>query len=339
MANFFVPVIGFPDIVAQNNEDKGATFLVRLPLGKKHLETFEIMDEIHTAKELEGPLSEDDTQPRDEEIIEDSVKLEQQPAAKIKKQLPILLIVEDNQDMRAYLRDFLKADYRLKEAGDGQEGFEIATEVIPDLIISDVMMPEMDGFELSQKLKTDERTSHVPIILLTARASGKSKLEGLETGVDDYVIKPFSARELQVRVKNLIEQRRKLRERFSREITLQPEDIAITSVDEIFLKRVIETVEQNMCNPDFTADAFSRKIGMSRVQLHRKLKALTNQSTTEFIRSLRLKRATLLLKQKFGNIAQVAYEVGFNNLSYFTQCFRKQFGQLPSEYSARDLDE
>ena len=327
------------DIVAQNNEDKGASFVVRLPLGKKHLKTYEIMEEIKIAEENGDLLLQEDIQPQYDKIIPDSVKSAQEPAVKIKKQLPILLIVEDNEDMRAYLRDFLKADYRLKEATDGLGGFEIATEVIPDLIISDVMMPEMDGFELSQKLKTDERTSHIPIILLTARASEKSKLEGLETGADDYVIKPFSAKELRVRVKNLIEQRRKLRERFSREIFLKPEDIAITSIDEKFLHQTIEIVEQNMSNPDFTADAFAYKIGMSRVQLHRKLKALTNHSTTEFIRFLRLKRATVLIKQKFGNIAQVAYEVGFNNLSYFSQCFRKQFGQLPSEYAANNLGE
>jgi YesN/AraC family two-component response regulator len=200
------------------------------------------------------------------------------------------------------------------------------------MIISDVMMPNMDGFQFCEKIKTDERTSHIPVILLTARASGESKIEGLETGADDYLTKPFDAKELRVRVNNLIEQRRKLQERFRREITVQPGDITVTSIDEKFLQRAINIVEEKISNSDFNIDQFCSEIGMSRPTLNRKLRALTGLSTNEFIRTLRLKRASQLLQQKSATIIEIAYEVGFNNPSYFAECFRKQFGKSPSEF-------
>jgi DNA-binding response OmpR family regulator len=246
----------------------------------------------------------------------------------------VLLIVEDNPDMRAYLRGILGKSYRLMEAGDGEEGLRQAAAAMPDLIVSDVMMPKMDGFAFCQKIKTDERTSHIPVILLTARASGESKIEGLETGADDYLTKPFNARELQVRVQNLIQQRRRLRERFSREVTLQPRDIAITTMDELFLQRVMTIVDAHLSDADFSVEAFAEEVKMSRVQLHRKIKALTNQSASEFIRTLRLRAAAKLLEQHKYTISEVAYQVGFNNLSYFARCFRDEFGRLPSEYAA-----
>jgi YesN/AraC family two-component response regulator len=212
-------------------------------------------------------------------------------------------------------------------------GFKRAVNKIPDLIISDVMMPKMDGFKLCAKLKTDERTSHIPIILLTARAAIEDKIGGLEFGADDYIIKPFDVKELLVRIRNLIEQRRKLREKFNRDILIEPRDISVTSYDEKFLQRAMDIIEQHVADPDFNVANLTKKIGMSRMQLHRKLHALTNQSTNRFIRSLRLKRAADLLSQHYGNITEIAYAVGFNNPSYFAECFRKQFGKLPSEYT------
>jgi signal transduction histidine kinase/ligand-binding sensor domain-containing protein/DNA-binding response OmpR family regulator len=328
-------VLHHGQITVQSELGKGSTFIIYFPLGKAHLKKHEIIDE--KGEEPIITLEKDD---RLSDIkyrkqkIEKEIQEIQPPKTKIRRQLPIVLIVEDNQDVRAYIRDFLESDYRVKEARDGVDGFEKATNTIPDLIISDVMMPNMDGFELCEKLKTDERTSHIPVILLTARASEKSKLEGLETGADDYIIKPFSARELQVRVKNLIEQRRKLRERFSHESALKPKDIAITSADERFLQRAMDTIEAQIGNPDFSVNDFGKKVGLSHSQLHRKIRALTDRSPIEFIRTLRLKRAADLLKQHFGNVAEIAYEVGFNNPSYFAECFRKLFGKSPSEYAA-----
>ena len=252
------------------------------------------------------------------------------------KDLPILLIVEDNLDVTRYLKSLLVTNYNVYMAKNGRDGLENALQLIPDIVISDVMMPEMDGFTLCEKLKTDERTSHIPVILLTARSSDMSKLEGLETGADDYLIKPVNAKELLIRIKNLIEQRRRLRERFSRDVTLSPRDIAVTSADQRFLEKAIEIVEKGMKEPEFSVDQFSKEVGMSTSQLYRKIHGLTNQSPVEFIRTFRLKRAAFLIKQKFGNVAEIAFEVGFNNLSYFAKCFRELFGKSPSEYSKLD---
>jgi signal transduction histidine kinase/DNA-binding response OmpR family regulator len=307
---------------------KGSTFIVRLPLGKEHLKQEEVVEEVFS--DQFSVISE---QGVDSPSIQPSIDPSIQAQATSDQQ-PVLLIVEDNADVRAYIRDYLDEDYQIIEAVDGNEGFEEAVRVVPDLIISDVMMPKIDGYELCRKLKTDERTSHIPVILLTARAGGESKVEGLETGADDYIIKPFDARELQVRVKNLIEQRRKLRECFRKEITLQPKAIAITSMDEQFLQKAMAAVEQNLSDAEFSTDEFARQVAMSRSQLHRKLYALTGQSTHEFIRAYRLHRAAQLLQHRAGTVSEICYDVGYNSLSHFAKAFREQFGQSPSEFAA-----
>jgi len=320
------------EIHVQSEVGKGSIFVVRLPVGKEHLKPEDVVEASDQSSVASDQLS----------VVGEqfSVASDQQQATSIQDQAssmeqPVLLIVEDNPDMRSYLRDILSLNYRMMEARDGEEGLQQAAETMPDLIVSDVMMPKMDGFAFCQKIKTDERTSHIPVILLTARASGESRIEGLETGADDYLTKPFNARELQVRVQNLIEQRRRLRERFSREVTLQPCDIAITTMDELFLKRVMAIVDSHLSDADFSVEAFAAEVKMSRVQLHRKLKALTNQSVSEFMRTLRLRAAAKLLEQHKYTVSEVAYEVGFNNLSYFAKCFREEFGRLPSEYAAK----
>lgn len=245
-----------------------------------------------------------------------------------------VLIVEDNPDLRRFIAGSLVEQYEVLEAENGHIGYECANDTIPDLIISDIMMPELDGVSLCEKLKKDERTSHIPLILLTARADVESKMAGLETGADDYLLKPFKMEELRVRVRNLIELRRKLRERYSRSLSLQPSAVVVSSVDEKFLQKVMAIVEANLSNPHFDVEMFCREVGMSRVQLHRKLTALTDQSASEFIRSFRLKRAASLLEQQAGNITEIAYTVGFNSLPYFTKCFKEQLGQTPSEFIA-----
>jgi DNA-binding response OmpR family regulator len=218
------------------------------------------------------------------------------------------------------------------EAVDGIDGVEKAVEMIPDLIISDVMMPKRDGNELCRILKADERTSHVPIVMLTAKADRDSKVHGLEAGADDYLIKPFDSKELLARVHNLINLRRQLRGRFSREVVLKPSDIAITPMDEIFLNKVKAVVEKHLGDEDFDVETLSREVGMSRMNLHRKLKALTDQSASQLIRSMRLQRALELLKQNAGTVAEIAYQVGFGSQAYFTKCFHEQFGCSPKEY-------
>jgi len=182
-------------------------------------------------------------------------------------------------------------------------------------------------------MKTDERTSHIPVIMLTAKTSVEDRIEGLETGADDYLTKPFNIKELRVRVKNLIKQRQKLRERFRKELMLEPKDIAVTSADERFLKQTLDIIEKNMSDEDFNVEQLGSELAMSRMQLFRKIKALTDQAPSEFIRTIRLKRAAQLIKSNFGNLAEITYEVGFNHPSYFAKCFRELFGVAPSEYS------
>jgi len=245
------------EIHVQSEVGKGRTFVVRLPLGKDHLKPEDIVEAV-----ISDQLSvvSDQHRATSDQPQATSVESKRSGDPDFSGE-PVLLIVEDNPDMRTYLRDILGQNYTFMEAGDGEEGLRQAAATVPDLIVSDVKMPKMDGFEFCHRIKAEELTSHIPVILLTARAGREDKLEGLDTGADDYVAKPFDADELRARVKNLIEQRRRLRERFSREITVQPKDIAITTYDERFLSRAMEIVEANMSNSDFDTEVFAKKWG------------------------------------------------------------------------------
>lgn len=244
-----------------------------------------------------------------------------------------LLVIDDNPDIRAFLQAELSPHYQLLEAADGKAGLEAARRHLPDLIISDLMMPRMDGLEMSSVLKSDSETSHIPIILLTARAELEDRLEGYAVGADAYLIKPFHIRELKARVKGLIEQRKKLRRLFATQLSVQPSDLTLNSADEAFLREAINWVEAHMEEPSIGPAELTAAMGMSRTQCYRKLKALTDQSPSEFIRSLRLKRAAQLLAQRVDSVSQIAYMVGFNNLSYFAKCFKEMFGVPPSAYN------
>jgi YesN/AraC family two-component response regulator len=245
------------------------------------------------------------------------------------------LIVEDNPDVTNYISSFMANDYRILTAENGKKGLKKTIDKYPDLVISDVMMPEMDGFELCKNIKSDERISHIPVILLTAKADLDSKIEGLKFGADDYVTKPFEARELQIRARNLINQRQKLREKFSALIDLNPADISASSMDEQLLQRLLAVFEEHIEEPDFNLEHLSNEIGMSRTHLNRKIQALTNLSAREFIRTLRLQHAAGLLRSASGTVSEIAYKVGFNNLSYFSKAFRKHFGRLPSDFAKK----
>lgn len=310
----------YGSIQVVSKKGKGASFIIHLPLGKSHLNDEEIFDaSIYERSENElEEISQFDSSSNENEVQNGNP--------------PIILIIDDNVDMRSYISEILIDEYRVIEASNGKQGLKEAIELIPDLIVTDVMMPEMDGYELCQKLKTDERTSHIPVILLTAKADQKAKIEGYETGADDYITKPFNHDELRIRIKNLIEQREELRQRFNKNISLGPGELAITSADEKFLTRAIKIIDDHIEDPNLGAEFFAKEIGLSRSQLHRKLKALTDQSAIEFIRSYRLIYARQLLEKHYGNIAEITYAVGFNNPSYFAECFKKQFGVLPSKY-------
>lgn len=250
-----------------------------------------------------------------------------------KKQASVLL-VEDNNDFRFYLKDNLKYQYNIIEAANGGEGVAMAVANLPDLIVSDVMMPVKNGFELCRELKSNPVTSHIPIILLTARMSDKKKLEGYEKGADDYITKPFSFEMLQSRMNNLIEQRERVKDSFREHFKIEPGEIGITSLDEKLIAKAIKLVEENMSNADFSVEKLSRELGMSRVHLYKKLTALTGKSPIEFIRIMRLKRAAQLLGKSQLTVSEIAYEVGFNDPRYFSRYFKAEFGVLPSQYGS-----
>jgi DNA-binding response OmpR family regulator len=310
-------------ITLQSEAGKGTRFTVQLPLNECD---FELETPTHTTSGGFIRVGSANQESSDSELFLPEVPTEGN------EKNPLMLLVEDNDEVLGFLRESFRHEFRLAEASDGTSGLKLAQQQIPDIIITDRMMPGMDGIAFCYQVKTDERTSHIPVIMLTAKASEESKIEGLETGADDYILKPFSLHELSVRVKNLIDQRKKLRERFTREVKLQPKDVAITSADEVFLQKAIRVIEAHMSDTDFSVETFVHEIAMSRVQLHRKLKALTDQSTSEFIRTMRLKRAAALLEGQYGNIAEVMYEVGFTNVSYFASSFKRMFGVTPSEY-------
>lgn len=248
----------------------------------------------------------------------------------------IILLVEDNADVRAYIRKPLQSLYRVEEAVNGSEGIQKAQEIIPDLIISDIMMPGTDGYELCKVLKNDVRTSHIPIILLTAKASEESIVEGFETRADDYVTKPFNTKILIARIDSLIDTRRRLQERYRRERMLEPSEIQVSSVDREFMKDLQKAVEANLSDPDFSINRLADLLYMSRATLNRKIRALTGESANRYIQVYRLKRGAQLLKGNFGNVTQVAFEVGFSSSPYFAKCFREIFHQSPQSYQAAE---
>ncbi len=245
----------------------------------------------------------------------------------------ILLIVEDNDDLRAYIRTVFEDSYQVIEAVDGQEGIEKALAFIPDIVISDLMMPRMDGFEFCKRIKSNEKTSHIPVVMLTAKATLEDRLEGFELGADEYLTKPFNATEIKARVRNLIKIREKLSALFRQGmVDLKPAEIKVNSRDEVFLQKAKAVVEKHIAESQFDITQFAMEMSMTPLQLRRKLKALTNQTAIEFVRHFRLQRAAELLRQKAGTVSEVAFQVGFESLSYFTKVFQETFGQLPSEF-------
>lgn len=243
----------------------------------------------------------------------------------------IILVVEDNDDIRNFLRLTLEPTFRVFEAIDGEAGIEKALEIIPDIIVSDIMMPGKDGFELTKTLKKQEKTSHIPIILLTAKAGVDNRIQGLETGADAYIPKPFSSEELHARIKNLIEGRKKLKDKFSRSLLVKPETVNEPSMEEKFLLRVKAVVQEHLDDEHFSVEELSRKVGMSRAQLHRKLIALTGKSASRFVRNYRLQHAYQLLEKRVGTVSEIAYRVGYSSPAYFTKCFTEDYGISPSQ--------
>ncbi len=244
---------------------------------------------------------------------------------------PIVLIIEDNYDLRTYLKGLLRNNFEVHESSNGIEGLAKAKEIIPDLVLSDVMMPGKGGVEVCHELKQSVETQHIPIVLLTALTDQSSRLEGLYTGADDYLSKPFDPEELLVRISNLLDQRTLLKEKYSKLLLLEPSKMEVTDRDEIFIKKLLDIVNAEIDNSEFTVEELSKEVGMSRMQLHRKLTALTGHSSSTFIRHIRLSKAEKLL-QSGESVSQVAYATGFSSPSYFSRAFKEEYGVAPSDY-------
>lgn len=248
-------------------------------------------------------------------------------------ELPLVLIAEDNDDVRAFIRKTLEHHFRCIEAPNGKKAHLLAATEIPDLIISDIMMPDMDGLSLCKKLKSEEPTSHIPVLLLTAKSGEADQLQGLESGADDYIVKPFNSELLLVRIRKLIETRKALHARFSQEVVLRPKEIVLNSSDQQFLQKVQLVMDKYLTDSELTAERFAEEVGMSRMQLHRKLSGLTGMSANTFIRTHRLKMAAQLLLSSDINISEVGYHVGFSDPSYFSRCFKEHFQCSPTEFT------
>ncbi len=309
----------------KSREGEGTSFTVKLPVGE--------INKIEQPSEIPVPkINLDSEILQEEEILETGgliVGTEKQTA----DNREIVLVVEDNKDVRAFICEQLGNQYQIKQAENGEKGMLLALETVPDLIITDLMMPKLNGFQLCKAVRGDERTSHIPIIMLTAKVGFDDKMEGLETGVDDYITKPFSSKELIIRVKNLINQRKLLRARFKTSTVIKPSEVSVLSIDQVFLDKIIKTIEANFENQEFTPDSLANEVNMSVSQLNRKLNALIDQPAGQLMRSLRLQRAADLLKQKAGTVSEICYQLDFSDPAYFSRAFKKQFGCSPSEYN------
>ncbi|MCC9137583.1 two-component regulator propeller domain-containing protein [Pontibacter silvestris] len=308
-------------ITVDSEPEKGSCFTVTLPV-----------KEIASSGTLAKLINESE-----EELVLD--KSEPPVTAKGFDNVPVVLLVEDNEDFRLYLKDSLGEYFSIIEAKNGQEGWQKALACMPDLIISDLMMPELNGIDFCKKIKKDQRTAHIPFVLLTAHKAEEVKLKGLDIGANDFISKPFNFEMLLSRTRNLISQRQLLQKAYGKKISVETSKTNIVSLDDKLIQNAIKVVEDNLSDSDFSVEALSKELGMSRVHLYKKVVALTGTSPIEFIRKIRLQRAIQLLEESQLTIAEVAYQVGFNNRKYFTKYFKEEYKVLPSVYLERKKNE
>ncbi|MCD0467135.1 two-component regulator propeller domain-containing protein [Flavobacterium sp. ENC] len=314
---------GTIDVV--NKKSEGVIFTVTLPMGRAHLQEEEIIQDFRISDDIEQYTAQLETgEATEPEDIDDFV---------VNAEKPTILIVEDHKVLRNFMKNLLKKDYNIMVADNGKTALEKALRHVPNLIISDVIMPEMVGTELCSRIKENLKTSHIPVILLTSRSSLVYKFEGLESGADDYISKPFNLTEFKLRVKNLLNSTERLKARFSSQDSFVPSEITVSSLDEELLKKAFKIVEDNISNEQFDIPFFCSELGVSRTMLFLKVKAWTNFTPNEFIHEIRLKRAAQLLEQNKLNVSEVSYKVGFNNPKYFSKCFQKRYGETPSQFA------
>lgn len=308
------------EITFESEENVGTTFTVRLKKGDAHLQEDQLKDvNPEMAKETQNfnflePVSVDDSG-------EETNKLKY-----------TVLIVEDNFELRKFIKDSLSVTYNIYEAENGKEGLEKISAINPDVIVSDIMMPVMNGFKLCEEIKSNESISHIPVVLLTAKSTAENRIKGYKLGADGYLAKPFNMEVLEARVQNLIQSREKLRQILRTTFNVEPSEVTTTSMDEKFLKKIMRIIEENIPNSEFTVEKLASDYGMSQIVLNKKLKGLTGQTAKAFIRTIRLKRAAQLFATGKYSVTDVTYEVGFSDLKYFRTCFKDEFGASPSEY-------
>ena len=312
-------------ITARNNEDgAGCEFVVTIPLGNEHLRPEEILaqEEVQQQPVTSNLLEEEEPVNEDQETVIPSSRRQR------------LLVVEDDQEIRDYLISQLQTNYEVMSCVNGRDGLAEVLRSVPDLVISDIMMPEMDGNTLCSRIKTSPTTSHIPVILLTAKSRDEDLLEGLETGADAYIVKPFNMDILRRTIMNLLSKNRMLMLKFARNDQLEQKvnKVHIKSPDEKLLERVMSVINKNLSNADLSVDGIADEVGISRVHLHRKMKELTGQTPHDFIRNIRLKQAAHLLANQSMNITEVMYACGFNNAASFSTIFKRFYGLSPRDY-------
>ena len=268
----------------------------------------------------------------------DSGQNEPVPAIQHENKLKTILIVDDNQDMLSFISSCMKEDYQVHTASDGAAALDVLQRERTDLIVSDVMMPGIDGFELCRRVKTDITLSHIPVILLTARTTDVSRIEGLQLGADDYLTKPFNIEVLRLRVKKFIDWEQHNHQQFRQKMNIEPSEMTITPLDEQFIKHAIALVEQNIGDSDFSVETMAAEVGMARTTLYKKLMAITGLGPAEFIRTIRVKRGRALLEASQMQITEIAYAVGFTTVKSFTMNFKAEYGMTPSEFRQKQSD-
>lgn len=313
------------NIHAENREDaSGSRFIIRMPLGSGHLRADEMVEAASFAVYPQVPNSK-------EEYMDD---VDEKQAGKPKTRQRVL-VVEDEEEIRTYLKQELSDEYKVTTCCNGKEAYDCILKEMPDLVISDIMMPEMDGLALCHKLKQNTNINHIPIVLLTAKSRAEDTLEGMDTGADAYIVKPFNTDLLKSTIANLIANRRLLRNKFSgaQQQEEKIDKISMKSSDEILMERIMKVVNKHLDDPELNVEMLASEVGLSRVHVHRKLKELTNLSTRDFIKNIRLQQAAFLLDQnKKMTISEVAYAAGYTNLSHFSNSFKEKYGMSPKEY-------
>jgi signal transduction histidine kinase/DNA-binding response OmpR family regulator len=317
------------EIEVDSKVGEGTTFTIILPMGKSHFDDSEILlDSIEVQVKNKQSITSLEIEKETEKGIDIDENLHKYT----------LLIVEDNYELRDYLKNELEKEYKVLVANNGKSGIDLANEFLPDIILTDVMMPEMNGFDFCKNIKGDLRTSHIPVLMLTAKTEIEDRIEGIEVGADAYMAKPFDMRLLRLRMSQLLTSRQLIFNKYFSLISEVPEGTKTLSLDKEFIEKVLNYIKENISNPDLNVESLAAQLKLSRSQFYRKIKVLTNQTANEFLRNVRLQKAKQILERDNLSISEVCYKTGFSSPSYFTKCFKSYFGILPTDVKIKKND-